>query len=139
MSTETMSSRERLLAAYRSLPVDRVPIRVWNAMPWTEVWHPSFQPILDAALAKTDIVGSWDMESGYFLTDRSVVEMREEDHPGNHEGFRERHSIVETSAGPIRTIRAYTGNHPLTGILCHCQHRCSRIMLISTSLPRRGR
>ncbi|MHB0875532.1 MAG: hypothetical protein ACYC5O_05745, partial [Anaerolineae bacterium] len=119
MSTEAMSSRERLLAAYRSQPVDRVPIRIWSASPWMEVWHPSFQPILDAALAKTDIVDGWGMDGGYYLSDRSAVNTRVEDYPSDHDGFRERHDVVETAAGELRQISVYSLEHKPGMILKH--------------------
>ena len=114
-----MSSRERLLAAFRSQPVDRIPVKVWNADPWTKVWHPSFQPILDAALAKTDLVASWGMDGGYFLSDRSSVEMREEEYPSEHEGFIERRTVVETKAGPLVSVTAYSPEHKPGRILKH--------------------
>jgi len=44
MSTESMSSRERLLAAMRREPVDRVPVKVWGAAPGFKTVHPSFDP-----------------------------------------------------------------------------------------------
>jgi hypothetical protein len=107
------------MAAYRSQPVDRVPIRVWNAMPWTETWHPSFQPILDAALTKTDIVGSWGMDGGYYLTDPAALTVRHEEHPSDHEGFREHHHIVETTAGELRQISLYSADHKPGMIMKH--------------------
>ena len=119
MSTEVMSSRERLLAAYRCQPVDSVPVKVWSANPWMQVWHPSFQPILDAALEKTDLVGDWSMRGGYFLSERTTVDLREEDHDSTHEGFRERHTIVETAAGPLRAIDLYSPEHKPGMIMKH--------------------
>jgi hypothetical protein len=113
MSTETMSSRERLMAAYRSQPVDRVPIRVWGADPWMRVWHPSYQPILDAALRFSDIVTSWGPPLNIFYSDWKGVTVREADMPSRHEGFVERVTTYETPRGPISQVEAVsTENKP---------------------------
>lgn len=113
MSTEVMTSRERLMAAFRSQPVDRVPIKIWSAAPWSRVWHPSFQPILDLALAKTDLAVQWGMDTGYFMTHMDAVDLWVSDKPSDHEGFRERHTVVHTKHGDLHSIDAYsTENKP---------------------------
>ncbi|NPV07800.1 MAG: hypothetical protein HPY83_07530 [Anaerolineae bacterium] len=111
MSTETMTSRERLLAAFRSQAVDRAPVKVWSAAPWMQVWHPGFQPILDAALAKTDLAVQWGMDTGYYMTDRSAVPITVEDRPSAHDDYRERHITVSTPRGDLHTIQAYSPLH----------------------------
>jgi len=111
MSTEIMSSRERLLAAFQSQPVDRVPIKVWSAAPWQQVWHPSFQPILDAALEKSDLAIQWSMPTGYYMTHMDAVDLWVSDKPSTHAGYRERHEVVHTPLGDLYSIRAYSPQH----------------------------
>ncbi|MGQ9553956.1 MAG: uroporphyrinogen decarboxylase family protein [Anaerolineae bacterium] len=107
-----MSSRERLLAAYQSQPVDRVPIRVWGADPWMQVWHPSYQPILDAALKYSDICTGWGPPLNIFWS-AVPVQVHIEDHPSRHEGFVDRVTTYETPRGPITQIEAVsTENKP---------------------------
>lgn len=111
MSTETMTSRERLLAAFQSQPVDRVPVKVWTASPWLEVWHPSFQPILDVALEKTDLAIQWGMDTGYYMTSREAVDITVKDGPSEHEDYRERHVTIHTPLGDLYEIHAYSPIH----------------------------
>ena len=107
---ETMSSRERLLAAYQSQAVDRVPIRVWGADPWMQVWHPSYQPILDAALKYSDICTGWGPSLNIFWS-AVPVQVHIEDHPSRHEGFVDRVTTYETPRGPITQIEAVSTEH----------------------------
>ena len=111
MSTEIMSSRERLLAAFQSKPVDRVPVKVWSASPWLQVWHPSFQPILDAALAKTDLAVQWSMNTGYYMTHMDAVDLWVSDKPSTHQGYRERHEVCHTPLGDLHSVHAYSPQH----------------------------
>ncbi|MHB0875331.1 MAG: uroporphyrinogen decarboxylase family protein [Anaerolineae bacterium] len=111
MSTEAMTSRERLMAAFRSQPVDRVPIKIWSAAPWSRVWHPSFQPILDLALAKTDLAVQWGMDTGYFMTHMDAVDLWESHKPSEHEGFRDRHTVVHTKYGDLHSVHTYSTEH----------------------------
>ncbi|NPV08670.1 MAG: hypothetical protein HPY83_12025 [Anaerolineae bacterium] len=105
-----MSSRERLLAAYQSQPVDRVPIRVWGAEPWTKVWHPSFRPILDAALEHTDLCAGWGPYLNLFWSDVPVP-MQVKDRPSRHEGFVDRVTTYETPRGSITQVEAVSTQH----------------------------
>ena len=98
MSTEAMTSRERLMAAFQSQPVDRVPIKIWGASPWVQRLAPVFQPILDLALEKTDLAVQWGMDTGYYMTHMDAVDLWHSDKPSEHEGFRERHTVVHTQA-----------------------------------------
>jgi len=111
MSTETMTSRERLLAAFQSQPVDRAPVKVWTAAPWQKVWHPGFQPVLDLALEKTDLAVQWGMDTGYYMTHSSAAPMVVEDRPSTHEDYREQHITVRTPLGELTRIEAYSPIH----------------------------
>jgi hypothetical protein len=100
-----MSPRERLLASYRSQPVDRVPIRIWGADPWIEAWHPTYQPILDVARRYTDLCVGWGPSSNIFLTDLEVP-TRKTQRPSRHEGFVEEVTAYETPRGTLTTVEA---------------------------------
>jgi hypothetical protein len=67
-----MTSRERLLAAYRRQPVDRLPLRVWGVHALDEAWvasrDPSYRPVIEATLARGDFVGSWGPGHGTFYS-----------------------------------------------------------------------
>ena len=76
---DEMTRRERLLAAHRGDPVGRPPIKIWGADPWTQVIHPSFQPILDVALEKTDLVANWGIGVNMFYTRPEIIEGKKED------------------------------------------------------------
>jgi len=108
---ETMTPRERLLAAYRCQPVDRVPIRVWGAEPSMKVWHPSFQPILDAALEHTDIVTGWGTWSNIFHSASSEIDVVVSDRPGSHSGFVDRVTTYRIPGGELTQIEAVSTEH----------------------------
>lgn len=67
-----MTSRERLLAAYRCQPVDRLPLRVWGMQVWNEEWlatkDESFAPVLEATREHGDFVDSWGAGGGLFYS-----------------------------------------------------------------------
>ncbi|MHB0876262.1 MAG: uroporphyrinogen decarboxylase family protein [Anaerolineae bacterium] len=106
-----MSSRERMLASYRGLPVDRVPIRIWGADPWMEVWHPSYQPILDAAREHSDMCVGWGTWANHFLSDLPDLPIRTTERPSRHEGFVEQVTTYETPRGPLTSVEAVSTEH----------------------------
>jgi len=105
MSTNEMTRRERLLAAHRGDAVDRPPIKIWAADPWTQVIHPSFQPILDEALEKTDLVAGWSNGSNMFYTRPEIIEgiVHSERSPSRHDDYEEIHTQIDTPKGPLHT------------------------------------
>jgi len=89
------------MAAYRREEPDRVPIRVWGVVPGMNVVHPSYQPAIDAVLAKTDIVAGWAMPAGMFMSATDAVPVHTEERASPHEHFVERMTTYETPAGPL--------------------------------------
>jgi len=105
MSANEMTRRERLLAAHRGDAVDRPPIKIWAADPWTQVIHPSFRPILDEALEKTDLVAGWGAGSNMFYTRPEIIEgkVHSERNPSQHDDYEEIHTQIDTPKGPLHT------------------------------------
>ena len=109
-----MTSRERLLAAYRCQPVDRVPIRVWGADPWMELWHPSYRPIYDAAGAYSDIVLNWSgpiVATNGFFSDPAHLPRSVSERPSEHEGFLDRITTYDTPHGPLTQVEVVSSEH----------------------------
>lgn len=98
----TMTSNERLMAAYRGEQPDRVPVRVWAVDDTTKALHPSYQPVIDAAQAKTDLVGGWGLPSG-----PSLIEVTSETRPSRIEEFEESVTTWQTPKGPVTSISAF--------------------------------
>jgi hypothetical protein len=99
-----MTSRERLMTAYRNGQPDRVPIRIWGATPDTETPHPSFQPICDLS-ARTDLVGGWEPgNTGVFGSASEAVSVDHHDRPCDVEGHQEVVTVVKTPAGEMRSV-----------------------------------
>jgi len=91
-----MTSHERLMAAYRREEPDRVPVRVWAVDDLTQPLHPSYEPVIRAAQAKSDLVGGWGMSSP-----PSPVEVTTEDRPSRIAEFEEHRVTIHTPAGPV--------------------------------------
>ena len=97
-----MTSRERLLCAYRRGQPDRVPVRVWAVDDLTTPMHPSYAPVVTAAKARTDLVGGWGLASR-----ESPVRVTAKDRPSRIVGFEERVTTWHTPAGPVTRINAF--------------------------------
>ncbi len=67
-----MSSRERLLAAYRGGMADRTPVMIRGVYPFNDKWvarkHESYAPLIEYVRERTDIVDLCGLGSGFFLT-----------------------------------------------------------------------
>jgi hypothetical protein len=101
---KSMTSRERLMTAYRNEQPDRVPIRIWGVLPETKPPHPSYQPICDVS-ARTDLVADWGPENaGVFGTASEDVSVSTSERPCEIEGHKEVVTVVRTPAGELRSI-----------------------------------
>lgn len=103
-----MTSRERRMCVFRREKPDRAPVKVWGVEPGVQVVHASYQPLVDYALEKTDLVGSWSLPGGLFLSASQNVALRTQERPSVHANYRERVTIVETPQGPLSRIDAYS-------------------------------
>lgn len=67
-----MTSRERLLAAFRLEPVDRVPIQIRGVRAWDPHWvesrDPSYRPLIEAVAEHGDYQESWGYGVGDFCS-----------------------------------------------------------------------
>jgi len=95
-----MNSRERLMAAVTRKEPDRVPVKIWSLTKSVVARHPTFQPIIDAGLRDTDLVGSWGMSRGWFLSARQP-EARTEERPTHRDEWIEHVTTNETPEGPL--------------------------------------
>jgi len=95
-----MTSRERLMAAITGEPPDRVPVKIWALNKKTVAKHPSYQPIIDAGLKMTDLVGNWRMNRGWFLS-AVEPESHTEERPAQREEWIEVATTYETPEGPL--------------------------------------
>ena len=97
-----MTSRERLMTAYRGEQPDRVPVRVWAVDDLTKPIHPSYAPVIAAAQAKTDLVTGWDIPG-----QPSPVRVTVEERPSRLVEFEEEVITWHTPAGPVTRINAF--------------------------------
>ncbi len=99
-----MTSRERLMAAYRNREPDRVPIRMWGVTPNTPPPHPSFRPLCELS-RRTDLVGEWSpTNTGVFGTASKEVSIHTCHRPCQVDGHKEVVTVVKTPAGELRSI-----------------------------------
>ena len=114
-----MTSRQRLLAAIRHQPVDRVPIFIRGVPVCREDWvkgrHPSYKPVIDAVREKTDVTHIVGVDTGMFLGKRDVVEVTNRTEPSKREGFLEDVSVIHTPKGDL-TSRHYRSTRGLPGM-----------------------
>ncbi|NQU09412.1 hypothetical protein HQ590_01365 [bacterium] len=102
-----MTRRERLTAIFRGDVPDRPAIKLWGAQPGQQLIHPDYQPVLDAALAKTDLLVEspryldwpalyWGAEPTPTTVERRPTESLE---------WIEEVTTVRTLGGPLRQVR----------------------------------
>jgi hypothetical protein len=100
-----MTSRQRLLAAYRQEPVDRLPLHVRGVRPWDEQWvatrDASYAPLIEAVAEQGDYVDSWGARGGIFLSayEGCSGESWTEDRPDWVAHYR----VTTTPGGDLRT------------------------------------
>ncbi len=112
-----MTSRERLLAAMRLQPVDRLPIHMRGVRVWDEDWvnsrHPSYQPVIEAVREHCDYCAGWEPAMGTFLSASDAVRADTTVHPG--EDWNEHITVLHTPGGEL-TARWLSSNRGLPGL-----------------------
>lgn len=90
------------MTAYRKELPDRVPVRVWAVDERTTPIHPSYEPVIRAAQAKTDLVGGWGLPGG-----PSPVRITVEERSSRIVGFEERVTTWHTPGGAVTRVDAF--------------------------------
>ncbi len=109
--TKELTKRERYLRAMRCQQPDRVPIVVRGVNPMFGTAglppsnHPSFNPLIEAATAKTEWAYRWHPEEENLLSTHPDAIVRSERITSDQDGFDEVFRIFETPLGPLKTIK----------------------------------
>lgn len=112
-----MTSRERLLTAYRCEQPDGLPIMVRGVRCWDDEWvatrHPSYKPVIDVVAEHGDYQLGWGGGSGVLLSGTSAAWYSSETIPG--EDWNEVIRTLHTPAGEL-TARYKSSNRGLPGL-----------------------
>lgn len=104
----TLTPRQRLLAAIRCQPVDRLPVQLRGVRVLDDGWvaarHSSYAPLIEAVRALGDPVTSWHPSVPFLLTAHPMgtPEVRREPHSDTWD---RRTSTLHTPRGPLTSIR----------------------------------
>jgi len=100
-----MTSRERLLAALRLQPVDRVPLHVRGVRPWDEQWvatrDASYAPVIAAVAEHGDYVDWWGAPAGTFY---SATPVPTDGWTEDREDWVAHYTVYHTPGGDLRTM-----------------------------------
>ncbi|MGQ9631201.1 MAG: uroporphyrinogen decarboxylase family protein [bacterium] len=104
-----MTSKERILAAFRREIPDRVPVVTFGINPYDrESWvakDPSFRRVLSAAAEKSDIFYRYNVDTGFLGSDpKAVGLMQEVRREGDSRFVR---SWIETAKGPLTSLTRF--------------------------------
>ena len=100
-----MTSHQRLLAALRLQPVDRVPLQVRGVRSWDEQWvatrDPSYAPVIEAVTEHGDYVDWWGAPAGTFYSAATVpADTWTED----RDDWTAHYTLTHTPGGDLRTM-----------------------------------
>jgi len=98
-----MTGRERLLTALRGGTPDRVPIWLWGMRPGLPPMHASIQPVVDAYMARSDLLVWWGGGAGQFLS-AAEVPAHTETRPSALPDYNESVTTWQTPAGELTQI-----------------------------------
>lgn len=112
-----MTSRERLLTAYRCEQPDGLPIMIRGVRCWDEQWvatrHPSYKPVIDVVAEYGDYQLGWGLGSGVLLSGTKEAWYSTETVPG--EDWNDVIRTLHTPAGEL-TARYKSSNRGLPGL-----------------------
>ncbi len=101
-----MTSRERMMAAFRIEEADRFPIHVRGVPAWDEQWctirHESYRPIIEAVREHGAYEAGYSLGGGPFLSAASLPSTTEREDVGDWVIVR---TTIETPAGPLTSAR----------------------------------
>ena len=102
-----MTSRERLLAAWKKQIPDRVPIYIRGvdvlSPRWRSSVHPSYQPLIAEVDEHCDKVVFWVHDSGFYFTRPDPAQRHTRTVPVD-EAHVDDHLTIDTPAGPLTSI-----------------------------------
>jgi hypothetical protein len=108
-----MTSHDRLIAAFRREPVDRVPVRLWGFDHRRNQPEPTFQQLAEIARThELDLLNHWGPR-----TESTVeLQMQHETRFSHHDGFVEDVTTIHTPKGPLtkahlRSLEGKPGYH----------------------------
>jgi hypothetical protein len=100
-----MTSRERLLAALRLEPVDRVPLHIRGVRPWDQPWvesrDPSYAPLIAAVAEHGDYIDWWHASAGTFYTATPVPT---DGWTEDRDDWVAHYTLTHTPGGDLRTM-----------------------------------
>jgi uroporphyrinogen-III decarboxylase len=100
-----MTSRERLLTAFRREQPDRVPIQVRGVLAWDDEWcanrDESFRPLIEAVQERCDHAAYWSAKQGFLFSRLDPVEVHVEQLDSGRDGFVLRRMTLECPLGPL--------------------------------------
>ncbi len=101
-----MTSRARMMAAFRIETSDHFPMHVRGIHAWDQRWcesrHSSYRPIIEAVREYGDYEVSFSLGGGRFLTDASLETESEREETGDWVIDR---TTIRTPAGPLTAVR----------------------------------
>jgi len=105
VTARKLSSRERILRAFRCQETDRVPIRLWGVDTFAEsVAHPSYWPLHRLAAQHCDQIITWPVPVDFALTEVGTVEIHKFTRPSRHEDFVEEVTVISTPEGELTSV-----------------------------------
>lgn len=109
MKRDEMTSRERILTAFRRQIPDRVPVVTFGINPLNrDHWvskDPTFRRVLSAAAEQTDIFHRYNIDIGFWGSDPQAVGLRQEiKREGNSRLVR---SWIETARGSLTSLTRF--------------------------------
>ncbi|MEA3403224.1 MAG: uroporphyrinogen decarboxylase family protein [Armatimonadota bacterium] len=111
-----MTSRERMLAAFRIEETDHFPMYVRGVRAWDEQWcatrHESYQPVIEAVREYGDYEVGFGLGGGRFLTGHPVEEETTSEDAGDWIIHR---TVIHTPAGELTATRK-TSTRGLPGL-----------------------
>ncbi|MGI6567221.1 MAG: uroporphyrinogen decarboxylase family protein [Limnochordia bacterium] len=100
-----MTSRERILRAFRCEETDRVPIRLWGVDTFaSSVADPSYWPLHRMAAQHCDQMITWPVPAGFALTGMEITDRHRFIRPSEHEGFVEVVTVIPTPEGELTSV-----------------------------------
>ncbi len=112
-----MTSKERLLTAYRRGRPDRVPINVRGVRvhdrKWVESRHPSYRPLIEKVKASGDLIGGFGVSTGWLLTASDALALEHRTHELTD--WVDHETIAHTPKGDLSYVYR-TSKHEFSGL-----------------------